>query len=306
MIDHDRSMTRPAVVGRMAIGVVAASFGAIFVRFAGGASPLAIAAWRLAIAAAVLAPGAVLRLREGRSMNRSTLAWSLVSGIALALHFMLWISSLRYTTVANSVLFVTTHPLFVAVGSVIFLRERLTRPLLVGGSLAVLGGAIIGLGDLDVGGTALRGDLLALGGGLSVAVYFLIGRHVRQTVSLVEYAATAYGSAAVVVLAVAFVTGTRLVGFSSPTYASLLLLALVPQLIGHSTFNWALEHLPASRVSVLILGEPVGSAVLAFLFFREAISGLNGIGAGIILVGIYLSLRTKEDSDGNDHRAGQD
>jgi len=290
----------------MAIGVVAASFGAILVRFAVEASPLAIAAWRLAIAAAVLAPGALLRLRRTRSIDRSTLAWSLLSGAALALHFILWISSLRYTTVANSVLFATTHPLFVAVGSVVFLRERLTRSLLVGGSLAIVGVAIIGLTDLDVGGMALHGDLLALGGGLSVAVYFLIGRHVRQTVSLVEYTAIAYGSAALLVLGVAFVTGTRLGGFSAPTYAFLLLLALVPQLIGHSTFNWALEHLPVSRVSVLILGEPVGSAVLAFLFFNEAISGLNGIGTGIILVGIYLSLRTEEDSDENDHRASQD
>ena len=133
------------------------------------------------------------------------------------------------------------------------------------------------------------------------AIYFLIGRHVRRTVSASEYIAVAYCAAAAVVLALCGATRTPLVGFSTSTYGYLVLLALVPQLIGHSTFNWALKVLPAAKVSVLILGEPIGSALLAFAFFGESVSGLNLVGAAIILVGIYLCLRSKEGLDGNEH-----
>ena len=281
---------------RVALGIVAVSFGAIFARLAGEASPLAIAAWRLTLAALVLAPLPLFRSR--RTMSRQGLIWSAASGVALALHFVLWISSLEHTTVASSVLFVSTHPVFVGLGSILFLRERLTRPLLIGIALALLGGALIGLGDLRFGGSALRGDLLALGGGLMAAVYFLIGRRVRRTVSLSEYVAVSYGTGAVLVLLLCLITRTRLGGFAMSTYGYLVLLAVVPQLVGHTTINWALRRLSAPRVSVFVLGEPVGAALLAMPFFREIPRGLNLLGAAIILAGIYLSLRSKEEQDG--------
>jgi len=280
---------------RIALGIVAVSFGAIFTRLASEASPYAIAAWRLTLAALVLAPVALLRGR--RTMTRRGLAWSLGSGAALALHFVLWISSLEHTTVASSVLFVSTHPIFVGVGSIVFLRERFSRPLLAGIALAVIGGAVIGFGDMQFGGPALRGDLLALGGGAMAAVYFLIGRHVRRSVSLSEYVATTYATAAVLVLLLCLATRTRLTEFTPTTYLHLVLLALVPQLIGHSTINWALRRLSASRVSVLVLAEPIGSAALAVPFFHEVPGGLNLLGAAVILTGIYLSLRGKEERD---------
>jgi len=294
-----QTLNRSLLYPRIALGVVAVSFGAILVRLAGATPPLAIAAWRLTLAGLVFAPIALLRRQ--RTLSRSTLLWSAVSGVALALHFVLWISSLRYTTVASSVLFVTTHPIFVAVGSIFFLRERPSRLVAVGIPIAIAGGALIGFGDIVVGGAAVRGDLLALGGGLMAAIYFLIGRHVRRTVSASEYIAVTYGVGAIVVLVLCFATRTPLVGFSTSTYGYLVLLALVPQLIGHSTFNWALKVLPAAKVSVLILGEPIGSALLAFAFFGESVSGLNLVGAAIILVGIYLCLRSKEGLDGNEH-----
>ncbi len=280
---------------RIALGIVAVSFGAIFARLAGEASPFAIAAWRLTLAALVLAPLALFQ-RE-RTLSRRTLLWSVLSGVALALHFVLWISSLEYTTVASSVLFVSIHPVFVGLGSILFLRERLSRILLIGIVLAVVGGALIGFGDFRFGGSALRGDLLALGGGLMAAVYFLIGRRIRGTVSLSEYVATSYGTAAGLVLLLCLATRTPVVGYAPGTYGYLVLIALVPQLIGHSTINWALKRLSASRVSVFVLGEPVGSTLLAMVFFHEFPGGLNLLGAAIILVGIYLSLRSEEEQD---------
>jgi len=283
----------------MVLGIIAVSFGAIFVRFASDASPLAISAWRLSIAAVILIP--IAWMRQQRSLTPRMTLWCLTSGAALALHFILWISSLSYTSVASSVLFVTTHPLFVGLGSFFLLKERPTRSLLIGISLALLGGALIGFGDLQIAGTAVKGDLLAVGGGLMAAVYFMIGRHVRQTVSAPEYMAVTYGTAAVLVLAVCGITRTRLIGFPGTTVGFLILLGLIPQLLGHSTFNWALKHLPASHVSILILGEPIGSGLLALLFFREIPTGLNLLGAALILVGIYLSLRNKERSHVHQH-----
>ena len=128
------------------------------------------------------------------------------------------------------------------------------------------------------------------------AVYFMIGQHVRKTVSATEYVAVTYGTAALFVLVLCWITQTPLFGFSSSTIGYLILLGLIPQLLGHSTFNWALKHLPASHVSILILGEPVGSGLLALLFFGERPTGLNLAGAALILIGIYLSLRNKERS----------
>jgi len=277
---------------RMALGVVAVSFGAILVRFASEASPLAISAWRLSIAAIILIP--IVWIRKQRSLTPKMLLWCLASGAALALHFILWISSLSYTSVASSVLFVTTHPLFVGLGSYLLLKERPSRTLLAGVSLALAGGLLIGLGDLQLAGDAVRGDVLAIGGGLMAAAYFMIGRHVRQTVTATEYVAATYGTAAILVLVICAITRTPVVGFSGTTVGFLVLLGLIPQLLGHSTFNWALKHLSASHVSVLILGEPVGSGLLALLFFHETPTGLNLVGAALILVGIYLSLRNKE------------
>jgi drug/metabolite transporter (DMT)-like permease len=278
----------------MALGIVAVSFGAIFVRFASDASPLAISAWRLSIAAIILIP--IAWMRKTRSLTPKMTLWCLASGAALALHFILWISSLSYTSVASSVLFVSTHPLFVGLGSYLLLRERPTCSLLIGASVALLGGTLIGFGDLQLAGTAVRGDLLAVGGGLMAAIYFMIGRHVRQTVTATEYAAVTYGTAAILVLAICGFTRTPVFGFSGATFGYLLLLGLIPQLLGHSTFNWVLKHLPASHVSILILGEPIGSGILALLFFREIPNGLNLVGATLILGGIYLSLRNKERS----------
>jgi len=294
---------RRTLIPRIAVGMIAVSFGAIFIRLADEAPPLAIAAWRLAVASLLVLPIAIRqRLRGIRTLTRSTLLWSIASGVALALHFTLWILSLRQTSVASSTLFVSTHPIFVGLGSVLVLRERLSRFLVGGIVLAVLGGALIACGDLRVGEATVHGDLLALAGGLMAAVYFLIGRHVRKTVAAAEYVAVSYTAAAIAVLVGCAVSRTPILGFMAPTYGALILLALVPQLLGHTTFNWALQHLSATKVSILVLSEPIGAAVLAYLIFHEIPGGLNLLGAAIILVGIALSLRNEEVAHGTESR----
>ncbi len=292
---------RVSFYARIALGVAAVSSGGVLVRLAVGVSPLAVAAWRLVLASAVVVP---LAAAQGtlRAIRRRDLVLGILSGAALAAHFVLWISSLGSTSVASSVLFVSTHPLFVSIGGALFLGERVGRSVALGIAITLLGGVLVGSSDLTLG--AWVGDLLALGGGLFAAVYFLIGRRLRPHVSLVDYTAVTYGTAAILTLAACLILRVRLVGFAPQTYLWLGLLAIVPQLIGHSTFNWALRHLPAAKVSVLILGEPVGAALLAYLVFGETLSWLRALGAVIILVGIYVSLRSKEATHGT--RSGED
>jgi drug/metabolite transporter (DMT)-like permease len=293
----------------LAIGILAVSTASIFIRFANESAPsLVIAAWRLSLASLVLAPIAVTRHRaELSSLRRRDVGLALLSGIFLAIHFATWISSLAYTTVASSVVLVSTVPLWVALFSPITIKEPLARPVLAGMILALLGGAIVGMSDVcpwEAGrlacpswseftqGKAFLGDLLALVGALCAAGYLLIGRSLRARVSLISYVFVVYGMAAVALLAIMFAAGHRPFGYPPITYLWFLLLALVPQLIGHSTYNWALGYLSAAYVSIALLGEPIGSTILAYFLLSEVPSLVKILGAVFILSGIFVASRT--------------
>ena len=235
---------------------------------------------------------------------------ALVSGIFLAIHFATWISSLEYTTVASSVVLVTTTPLWVALMAPLLLRERLHPVVFAGIFLAMLGSAIVGLADTCtiqgtslacppladfVRGKAFFGDLLALAGALAAAGYIIIGRRLRARLSLVGYIFVVYGFAALALLAYLPLTGLPLFGYPPQAYLFFLLLGLVPQLIGHSSFNWALGYLPAAIVSITLLGEPVGATILALLILQETPTPLKLAGAVLILGGILISTYRKSE-----------
>jgi drug/metabolite transporter (DMT)-like permease len=298
------------------IAILAVSTASIFIRFAQREAPsLVIAALRLTFASLALAPVALSRHREElRQLTRGELALGLLSGIFLAVHFATWISSLEYTSVASSVVLVSTGPLWVALLSPVFLKEPLTRPVLIGMFLALAGGVIIGLSDSCaislqgnglacppfsefVQGKAFLGNFLALVGAWAVAGYLMIGRRLRGGMRLVPYIFIVYGIAAVVLLGIMAVAGQSPIGFPPTTYIWILLLALVPQLIGHSTYNWALRYLPAALVSITTLGEPIGSAILAYFILREVPTPLTIFGGVLILGGIYISSRVETQGD---------
>lgn len=303
---------RPRVALPLAIiiAILAVSTASVFIRFAQRDAPsLVIATLRLTFASLILAPVALTRHRdELRKLTRRDLLLGLLSGIFLAFHFATWISSLEYTSVASSVVLVSTGPLWVALLSPIFLKEPLTRPILIGMLLTLLGGAVIGLSDSCqvenglvcppisefVQGKAFLGNFLALVGAWAVAGYLMIGRKLRTGMSLIPYIFIVYGIAAVVLLGIMFAAGQRLTGYLPLTYIWILLLALVPQLIGHSTYNWALRYMPAALVSITTLGEPIGSAILAYLILGEAPTVMTILGGVLILAGIYLASRTKQ------------
>ena len=300
---------------------MAVSTASIFIRYAQENAPsLVIAAYRLTLATLVMAPIAFFRHRaELRRLGRGALVWASLSGLFLALHFATWITSLEYTTVASSVVFVTTTPLWVALLAPLMLKESLARPVLMGMLVTLAGGVIIALSDSCsmtigglicpplrqfIGGTAFVGDFLALIGAWAAAGYILIGRRLRAGMSLVVYIFVVYGMAAVSLLALAlgahFLTPTGLDtplrsnpfwGYPPITYLWFALLALIPQLLGHSTFNWALGYLSAAYVSITLLGEPIGSTILAYFLLGEKPTTVKIIGAILILFGIYTASR---------------
>ena len=285
--------------------IAAVSTASIFIRFAQTEAPsLVIATLRLSFATLLLAPLVLTRYREElKSLTRNEIILGGVSGIFLAAHFGTWITSLEYTTVASSVVFVATGPLWVALLSPMLLDEKLTRPAILGLVIAIFGGVIIGLSDACVWeaglrcpdlnrilhGSAMWGNFLALIGAWTVSGYLIIGRKVRTKISLIPYIFLVYGIAAIVLLLVVLVIYKNPFQYSARAYLWILLLALIPQLIGHSTFNWLLKYLSATMVAVTTLAEPIGSTTLAYFFLHETPSVAVVIGGVLILIGIYLT-----------------
>lgn len=293
------------------IAILAVSTASIFIRFAqtDGAPSLVIAALRLTFATLLLAPFALTRHRaELKSLTRKQVTLGIASGMFLAVHFATWISSLEYTSVASSVVFVSTGPLWVALLSPMLLNEKSTRAAIVGLGLAILGGAIIGLSDAcgiqdgiqcpELGqvmqGGAIWGNFLALAGAWAVTGYLIIGRKLRAGMSLVPYIFLVYGMAAAALIVIMLAAEKSPFGFEAKTYGWIFLLAAIPQLIGHSTYNWALRYLPAAFVAVTTLGEPIGSAILAFFILRETPSAAVILGGILILLGIFLASRNRQ------------
>ena len=282
----------PPALG-LVLGVLAVSTASTFIRLAQDDVPsLAVAAWRLTFASLLLAPLAfAMCRREWRLLDGRAWALLALSGAVLAVHFHTWIVSLAMTSVAASVVLVSTNPLFVAIISHTVLGETLTRRMTAGLLVAVTGSAIIGFGDLDAGTHMLLGDLLALIGAVAVAIYLLIGRRLRARLSLLGYIFPVYGIAALVLMVLAVVSGVQLSGYPVQAWLWLALVALIPQIVGHSSFNWALRHLPATYVSLAVLAEPIGSTLLAWAFLKESPTLVTTLGGVLILIGIGLAVR---------------
>ncbi len=288
--------------------ILAASSAAIFIRFAQvGAPSLVIAAGRLCLASLILT-GFVLpnRWSEISHLKPSYLWLMFLSGFLLAVHFASWINSLALTSVASSVVLVATTPLWVALFAPLVLHEKIGKYPAIGLAVALAGTIFVGASEIcevqlsgiacgnpfeTVGGSGLLGNFLALVGAWCAAFYLMIGRTVRLSVSLMVYTWVVYGTAALFLLVMVIAAGQSVVGYSTEIYLWILALALVPQLIGHSLFNWSLKYVPAAFVAIALLGEPVASTILALFILGEAPTLLELAGGLIILTGIYLSSR---------------
>lgn len=272
----------------LTVAVVCVSSGAIFARLA-ECPALAIAAWRMTFATALISFALWRRWPELRGLTQSDFALGGAAGLCLAVHFATWISSLNYTTVASSVVLVNTAPLWVALLSPWITSERTTARVWAGIAISFVGTAIIGGGDIQIGGRALLGDALALAGGLASAIYLLLGRQLRAHLSLPSYCALTYSSATVALWLIALIASTPTAGFSMKSWAAIASMAVVAQIGGHTLYNWSLKHLSTSAVAVALLGEPIGSSLLAWRLFGETPPSASLGGAALVLVGIYLA-----------------
>ncbi len=280
------------------VGVVAASFAAIFIRYAQADEmpSLVIAAYRLGLAALILTPITWARHRaELLAISRRDLAMAALAGMFLALHFATWIASLEHTTVLIGVVLVNTSPLITAMLSAAVLKERIRRLTVIGLALALAGMLLIAVGGAasEDGTARTLGAVLALVGAVAVAVYLLIGRGLRARVPLLPYIWLVYGTAALALIAAAVLAGHSLTGHTPASYIWCLLLALGPQILGHSSFNYALAHLSATFISTATLAEPVLSSLLALVLFAEIPTGAQILGSAAVLAGIFLATRAE-------------
>ncbi|MEN4013418.1 MAG: DMT family transporter [Bellilinea sp.] len=295
------------------IGILAVSTAALFIRNAQADAPsLVIAAYRMVLASLILLPFTAKKaIADFIALSWKQRAEVMISGVFLSVHFAAWIVSLEMTSVTSSVVLVTTTPLWVALLSPLVLKEKMRTEIWWGLGLALSGGFIVAgsgvcawlEGDFAcsgmealVGGSALLGNALALSGAWMAAGYLLAGRRVRPLLSLGSYTCLVYTIAAVFLILFVFVSGNRLFGYPPHALGWFVLLALVPQLLGHSSLNWALRFVPATFISLALLGEPVGATILAMIFLNELPLPGEIIGGLMILSGIYIASRTRKSS----------
>ncbi len=286
------------------LGIATFSFAPILIRLAqGSAMPsLLIAAGRLVLAAIILTPLTVTRYwQHVQQRTLRELGLALLAGLFLAIHFAAWVTSLEYTSVLVSVVFVTSSPLWVAILETVFLRVRLPRPVIIGLFIAIFGGMLIGLAGTLSGDEAISidqnrefiGGALSLIGSVAVSGYIVIGRSLRAKMPVIPYIWLVYGFAGLILTLGVVLTQTPVFGYEPIGYLWILAMAIFPQLIGHSSLNYAVEYLPATIVSMVTQIEPIGSAILAYFLFQEVPLPLQIVGSAIILVGVmFANLRS--------------
>lgn len=280
------------------IGVLAVSTAAIFSRLAFAAAGVQDVGFSLVLAASRLTLAALLLLPtwskfQPNQLGPGALHYAIAAGSFLALHFATWITSLAYTSIAASTTLVTTNPVWVTLLTWIWFHEKPTKLTLIGTGIALTGGFLIGLGDAggkSGGSNPLLGDLLALIGAWTASLYLLLGREAqRRGISIGTYAAIAYSMAAIILLPLPFLFHSGYTGFPPAVYLYILLTALFPQLIGHTSFNWAVRWISPVLVTLVLLFEPIGASLLGYVVFKEVPSLLVIAGAVVLLTGVAIA-----------------
>lgn len=301
-IETEPKPLRPYFV--LAMGIAAVALAAIFIRLAlnEGVPSLVVAASRLTLASLILTPLTLRRYwGELRGLRRQDVVLLLISGVFLAIHFAAWVSSLQYTSVLISGVLVVTTPIWAGLLEVIFLKSRLSFAIVAGLIIALIGSLIIAVPNRPVAetnrtvlvmaepDTAVLGGGLALLGAITVAVYLVIGRKMRPTLSLLPYIWVVYSTAAIILCLIVLFSGLRVAGYAPEAYLWMILLAVFPQLIGHSSLNYALAYLPATYVGIATQLEPILSAIVAFFLFTESPGWAQVAGSLVIMIGVVLA-----------------
>ncbi|GKU78177.1 DMT family transporter [Paenibacillus sp. L3-i20] len=280
------------------IGIVAISFSSIFVKWS-DADVAVTAMYRLYLTNLLLLPFVWKYRRELFSLTPRQ--WGLItaSGVMLGLHFLLWMASLNYTTVASSTVILTLEPVLVMLGSYWIYKIKANKMMLLGMAIAITGSIVIAAGDFTMSGTALLGDILSFFGTIAVAIHMLIGKGLRENMGAFAYNFWVFAIAATALAIYNVIKGNAFTGYDSSEWGIFWLLAIVPTLFGHYLFNWLLKYMNATAVSMAVLGEPVIASLLAWVLLKESLTGYQ-LGAGVfILFGVWLFIRYGSDKPKN-------
>jgi len=270
------------------IGVISVSLSAIFVKLANAEAGI-IAFYRMLFSVLIMAPLFFWKYtKELRQLSKRDWVFSAIAGIFLAFHFILWFESLNYTSVASSTVLVTLQPLFAFVGTYFFFKERITMKTIFAGAIAIIGSVLISWGDFKLSGAAFYGDILALIACALVTAYLLFGQDVRKRLSLVTYTMLVYVVSTITLFVYVLIKGESFGPYPTMDWVWFILLAIVPNLFGHTLFNWAIKYVSTNVVSIAILFEPIGAAILALLIFKEYLIATQLIGGLIVIMGILL------------------
>lgn len=272
------------------VGVIAVSASAIFVKFSDAPSGV-IAFYRLLFSVLFMLPVFLMKyVKELALISGRDWLYAILAGVFLSFHFILWFESLNYTSVASSTVLVTLQPLFAFVGTFLFFKERFTLKAILCAVAAIVGSVIISWGDFQVSGTALFGDILALLACALVTAYLMFGQSVRKRISLVTYTFVVYSISSIVLLLYVLIVGESLYPYPKNEWWNFILLALIPTLLGHSLFNWAIKWISTSVISMAILFEPIGATILAYYLLSEKVLFTQVLGGSVVIVGISLFL----------------
>ncbi|MFS0863752.1 DMT family transporter [Fredinandcohnia sp. 179-A 10B2 NHS] len=272
----------------LAIGALAVSSSAILVKLTSAPAPV-IAFYRLFFSVLLMLPIFLWKYRhELRLISKKDWYYSVIAGVFLAFHFILWFESLNYTSVTSSTVLVALQPVFAFIGTYFVFKEKIGLGAILSTILALAGSLIISWGDFQISGMALFGDLLAIVSCIMVTVYLLFGQTVRKRLSLITYTFVVYSISAITLFLYVVLLHYPLVSYPSSDWMYFLLLAIVPTLLGHTLFNWSLKWVSTSTISVSILFEPVGAAILAYFILAEKVMLTQIIGGVIIVTGIWL------------------
>ncbi|MGN7356309.1 DMT family transporter [Paenibacillus sp. SAF-054] len=273
----------------LTIGIIAVSFSSIFVKWS--SAPASIQGmYRLLFTALLMLPFIKPHLAELKSLPLKKAGMLFASGFFLALHFLLWMGSLKLTTVSSSTIILSLEPVFIVIGAFFIYKERTSSFAMFGMGVAMIGAVLIGWGDIGVSRENLIGDLLSVFGTLAVSVHMLLGQKMVTQVSSFIYSFVVFLSATVVFALYNLIGGISFTSYPGKDWGMFVLLAVVPTVFGHLLFNWLLQYVSASTISMSILGEPVGASLLAFLLLHEQMTWFQIAGGVLAISGLIAFL----------------
>ena len=282
----------------MIIGIVAVSFSSIFIKWS--AAPASIQGmYRLLFTSLLMLPFARPYTGALTALRKKDWILLIASGSMLALHFLLWMGSLKFTSVASSTMIMALEPIFIMLGAFFLFKERTAVSALMGMGIAIAGVIFIGWGDIGISANNLKGDLLSVGGTAAVAVHLLIGQKVVVRMPSYLYSLIVFISAAVVFALYNLAMSIPFFDYPPREWGIFMLLAIVPTVFGHILFNWLLQYVSATTVSMNILGEPVGASILAYVLLGEQLTGLQWMGSLLVMCGLaaYLYAGRKKSKE---------